>query len=113
VKNYGFPVKRGGTMANHFESHRRQLHRLVGADERRMARQSDLFRRAAECQRRMKLALGWKKQLLKQQRDMWIVLASESPSLTNKAVTDRIVAIEQVEFAFHSAFHKVKSGSIH
>jgi hypothetical protein len=46
-----------------------------------MTDQTDLFDRAAECERMMNLASDPdEKEILKQCRDMWIALANDSPA---------------------------------
>jgi hypothetical protein len=63
-----------------------------------VATQSDLFRRAADCERLMNLATNPKKKksfgLL---RDMWIMLAEESPNLPSDVIAEDIAAMDTIQ----------------
>jgi hypothetical protein len=52
-----------------------------------MSRQSELFRRAAECERLMNLVSDpVRAQIFKQLRDVWIGLANESVAMSTQAL---------------------------
>ncbi len=75
-----------------------------------MGRQSELFRRAAECERLMHLAARpAKKQLFKQMRDMWIQLANECPNLSVGALAGGTIAIGELQ----SVVEEVGRGATH
>ena len=66
-----------------------------------MSRQSELLRRAAECERLIALASDPKKKLIfKRLRDTWIVLANHSPNLSREDMATDIAAIEEIQFLF-------------
>ncbi len=63
-----------------------------------MGRQSELFRRAAECERLMDLAASrTRKGLFKQMRDIWIQLANECPNLSVGALAEGTLAIGELQ----------------
>ncbi len=63
-----------------------------------MSRQSELFRRAAECQRIVELTADRKKKLIfARLRDVWTVLANENSSLP---IDEDIAAIEEIQLVF-------------
>jgi hypothetical protein len=63
-----------------------------------MSTQSDLFDRAAKCERLIGLASDPdKKETLKQFRDMWIALANESAIVPADDLTKKIADIEKLE----------------
>jgi hypothetical protein len=66
-----------------------------------MFRQSELFDRAAECGRLIELETDEvKKTALGLLRQMWIALANESPSMTERELAKEIAAIEELQFVF-------------
>ena len=63
-----------------------------------MSEQSKLFDRAGHCQRLMNLASDpVNKETLGQLRDMWIVLANESTSMSAKDLAKEINSIEAIQ----------------
>jgi hypothetical protein len=63
-----------------------------------MPRQSELFDRAAECERLMsRVSDPVKKATLEQLRNLWIALANESPSFTRQVLAREIAAIERIQ----------------
>jgi hypothetical protein len=65
-----------------------------------MSRQSELFGRAAECERLMGLSSDpVRKQSFQELRNLWVALANECASMTPKEVADGIAAIEEIEAA--------------
>ena len=72
-----------------------------------MSRQSELFDRASECERLMRLTSDpVKKQTFKQLRDMWIALANESTWMSGQALTKEITTIEEIQTALDDAGSK-------
>jgi hypothetical protein len=75
-----------------------------------MATQSELVRRAAECDRRGKVISDpGKKEMYKRLRDMWIWLAYESPSLSRRAAAELVVTMAEMQ----SVLDRDKDGTIH
>ena len=63
-----------------------------------MSRQSELFDRAADCERLMNLASDPEKQgLLRQLRDLWITLANESDLTSAPSLANEIAAMEKIQ----------------
>ena len=63
-----------------------------------VATQSELFRQAAECDRRGKAACDpEKKQLYKRLRDLWIWLACERSRLSSRAAADLAATIGDMQ----------------
>ena len=63
-----------------------------------MAKQSDLFTRAAECERLMSLATDrGMKESLRLLRDMWTMLANESPNLPSDVIAEDVSAMETIQ----------------
>jgi len=75
-----------------------------------MTTQSELFRRAAKCDRRGKAVSDpEKKQMYKRLRDMWIWLAYESPSLSRRAAAELVATMVDTQ----SVLDRNKSDTIH
>jgi hypothetical protein len=75
-----------------------------------MATQSELFRRADECDRRGKVVSDpGKKEIYNRLRDMWIWLAYERPSLSSRAVAELFTTIVDIQ----SVLDQDKSETIH
>lgn len=69
-----------------------------------MSRQSDLFQRAAECERLMKLAYDPQRQkVFKELRDLWVSLANESASFSDPAFAAQVERIEDIQSTFDEA----------
>jgi len=63
-----------------------------------MTEQANLFDRAADCERLMEAAFDPTiKETFKQLRDMWIMLANESPAMSADYVTKQIADIERLQ----------------
>lgn len=63
-----------------------------------MGRQSDLFERAAECERMIKLAYDPQRQkVFKELRDLWISLANESASFSDPAFAVQVERVEDIQ----------------
>lgn len=63
-----------------------------------MSAQSEIFRQAAECDRRGKAASDpVKKEIYMRLRDMWVWLANERSCLSSKAVAELAVTIEDLQ----------------
>jgi hypothetical protein len=76
--------------------------KIVSAGRRKfastMSEQSQLFDRAAQCERLMNLSSDpVNKQTLKQLRDMWIALANESTSMSVQELAKEIISIEAIQ----------------
>jgi hypothetical protein len=66
-----------------------------------LRRQSELFDRAAECERLMdSVSDPVKKAPLGQLRNLWIALANESPSFTSEVLAQEIAMIERIQSSF-------------
>ena len=66
-----------------------------------MPRQSELFDRAAECERLMdSVSDPVKKATLEQIRNLWIALANESPNFTTEVLAREIAMIERIQSSF-------------
>jgi hypothetical protein len=66
-----------------------------------MAKQSDLFDRAADCERLMGATYDpIIRETLKQLRDMWIALANESATMPADHMTKKIAEIEKLRLGF-------------
>jgi hypothetical protein len=75
-----------------------------------VATQSELFRRAAECDRRGKAICDpEKKEIYKRLRDMWIWLACERPRLSSRAVAELVATIVDIQ----SVLDQDKSETVH
>jgi hypothetical protein len=73
-----------------------------------MSRESELFDRAAECNRLIELETDdVKKTALGLLRQMWIALANESSSMTERELAKEIAAIEELQSAFRSGTEKM------
>ena len=63
-----------------------------------MSSQSDLFNKAAECERLMNLeADADKKRAIKLLREMWITLANESATMEPEELARQIATIEKIQ----------------
>jgi hypothetical protein len=63
-----------------------------------MSSQSELFDRAAECERLMDAASDSdKKQIYRQLHDMWMALANETAIMTADEMTEKIAEIERLQ----------------
>ena len=63
-----------------------------------MSEQSNLFDRAADCERLMSSSCDLvKRESLKQLRDMWIALANESASMSAQELAKEIISIEAIQ----------------
>ena len=71
---------------------------LIRPDGSPMSEQSNLFDRAADCERLMSLSCDLvKRESLKQLRDMWIDLANESASMSAQELAKEIISIEAIQ----------------
>ena len=72
--------------------------------------QSELFRQAEECDRRVKVVSDpGRKEIYSRLRDMWIWLAYERPNLSNRAVAELFATIADIQ----SVLDQDKSETIH
>ena len=72
--------------------------------------QSELFRQAEECDRRVKVVSDpGRKEIYSRLRDMWIWLAYERPNLSRRAVAELAETIEDMQ----SALDKDESRTVH
>ena len=63
-----------------------------------MSRQSDLFDRAADCERLMSISSSEaRKMRFRQLRDLWISLANESFLMSHRALLKEIAAIDKIQ----------------
>lgn len=63
-----------------------------------MGSQSELFARAAVCERLMKQATDRsRKRIFKHLRDMWIALANESVALSRPVISNEVEKIEMIQ----------------
>jgi hypothetical protein len=63
-----------------------------------MTEQANLFDRAADCERLMEAAFDPTiKETFKQLRDMWIMLANQSPAMSADYATEQIAGIESLQ----------------
>ena len=68
-----------------------------------MSEQSKLFDRAAHCARLMNLSSDpVNKETFRQLRDMWIVLANESTSMSAQELAKEIISIEAIQSGLES-----------
>jgi hypothetical protein len=68
-----------------------------------MSTKTDLFDRAAECERLMNLATeADKKTRFRLLRDMWIALANESGSMSAEELAQRIADIDKIQNGMNS-----------
>ena len=75
-----------------------------------MSRQSELFDRAADCERLMSLASDLEKRgILRQLRDLWITLANESDLMSARSLANEVAAMEKIQ----SSLIASKDKSIH
>ncbi|HLH97155.1 MAG TPA: hypothetical protein VKW08_18750 [Xanthobacteraceae bacterium] len=75
-----------------------------------MTRQSELFDRAADCERLMSVASDpARRGVLKQLRDMWIALANESEVNPLRDLAKEIAAMDNIQASLHEA----KDDAIH
>ena len=68
-----------------------------------MSEQSKLFDRAAHCARLMNLSSDpVNKETFRRLRDMWIVLANESTSMSAQELAKEIISIEAIQSGLES-----------
>lgn len=79
-----------------------------------MARQSELFDKAADCERLMIAASDpEKREVLKQLRNMWIALANESEVMPARTLAHEIAAMENVQASLDHAKDEAKDAAAH